>query len=93
MRVMSKFVLGTAAVAGLLATSAMSASADIACSGYTCWHVHEHYAYPRRAHVVVHPDDWRMSRRYVIREHEGPGYWHGGAWVGIGPVGVGIGVR
>lgn len=81
MHLVSKLVLGAAVGAGLLAASAMSASADIACTGNVCWHVHERYHYPAEARVIVHPDSWRMSRRYVVREHEGPGYWRGGSWV------------
>ncbi len=83
MRNTSKVVLGIAAGVGLLGGSALSASADIACTGSTCWHVHEQYTYPPRAHVVVHPDSWHMSKRYVVREHEGPGYWRGHDWVDI----------
>lgn len=80
MRFLSRAALGTAIWAGLLAVSALSASADIACSGRVCWHVHDRYSYPREARVVVHPDSWHMSRRYTIREHEGRGYWRGDRW-------------
>src|ERR1700744_6349075 len=39
--------LASAAVgAAMLAGSAVSASAAIACSGNICWHTHEAYAYP-----------------------------------------------
>lgn len=68
---------------GLLAYSAISASADIACSGTVCWHVHERYTYPPAAHVVVHPDTWQVTKKYVMKEHEGPGYWLGGKWVDL----------
>ena len=82
MRLTSKALIGIAAL-GSLAGFATSASADIACSGDVCWHVHEHYTYPSDAHVVVHPDNWTVEKRYTIREHEGPGYWRGDTWVDI----------
>jgi hypothetical protein len=68
--------------ASTLALSAASASAAIVCSGNECWHTHEVYEFPREAGVVVHPDDWRWGEHehYAWREHEGRGYWHGGAW-------------
>ena len=83
MHVMSKIGLAMAVGIGLLAVSAMSASADIACTGRVCWHVHERYHYPPAARVIVHPDSWHMSKRYIIREHEGAGYWHGNTWVAV----------
>jgi hypothetical protein len=75
--------LATAAIgAGLLATSTMGASAAIACSGNVCWHTHETFTYPPDARVVIHEDNWRWGPkdRYVFREHEGRGYWHGDRW-------------
>jgi len=83
MHVVNKVVLGTTVAAGLLAASALGASAEIACTGSVCWHVHERYAYPPAARVIVHPDNWHMSRRYRMREHEGSGYWRGNQWVVI----------
>jgi hypothetical protein len=56
-----KFLLGATAAAGLLAASAVSASAAIVCAGPVCWHTHETYDYPPDARVVVHPDDWRWG--------------------------------
>lgn len=80
---MTKTLLSTAFAAGALALSSGGASATMACNGNVCWHVHERYEYPARAHVVIHEDDWRPAprARVVIREHEGRGYWRGGTWV------------
>jgi hypothetical protein len=78
-----KFLLGAAAAAGLLAVSAVDASAAIVCAGPVCWHAHETYDYPPDARVVVHPDGWRWGREehYTWREHEGRGYWRGDRWM------------
>ncbi len=46
MKVASKVLLGTAMGAGMLALSAVSASATIVCSGNVCWHATERYEYP-----------------------------------------------
>jgi hypothetical protein len=75
--------LATAAIsAALLAGSAVSASAAIACSGNVCWHTQETYAYPSDSRVITHEDDWRWgpSEHYTFREHEGRGYWRGDRW-------------
>jgi hypothetical protein len=81
---LSKVLIGAALGAGVLALSALNASAAIVCSGGVCWHTHEVYEYPPTAGVIVHPDDWRWGPRehYVWREHEGRGYWHGNRWMG-----------
>jgi hypothetical protein len=80
---LSKILLGAVTGAGLLAFSAVSASAAIVCSGSVCWHTHERYVYPPDAAVVVHPDDWRWgpSEHFTFREHEGRGYWRGDRWM------------
>lgn len=73
-------LLGT----GLLAISASSASAMIACNREgECWHVHKRYMYAPEVGVVIHPDGWRWGprERFVWREHPGRGYWRGGVWV------------
>jgi hypothetical protein len=77
----TKTVLTTALGAAALALSAASASAEIACSGNVCWHVRDHYTYPRESRVIVHRDTWRPGPRITIREHEGRGYWRGDSWV------------
>ncbi|HZT27564.1 MAG TPA: hypothetical protein VFA57_17855 [Pseudolabrys sp.] len=83
MKPVTKLLLGTAAGAGMLAFSAVGASAAIACSGNVCWHTHDVYRYPPRAHIVIHSDDWhwRPHEHFVFREHEGRGYWRGDRWV------------
>jgi hypothetical protein len=78
---LTKVLLGTAIGSAALAVSAMTASADIACNGNTCWHVKDHFAYPRESRIVVHRDTWKPGPHITIREHEGRGYWRGGSWV------------
>jgi hypothetical protein len=82
MSAFGKMTLGTALGAGLLAVSTASSSAAIACSGNVCWHTSGRYEYPPGARVIIHPDEWRWGphERYVWREHEGRGYWHGRRW-------------
>ena len=68
---------------GLLALSSASASARIVCNeDGDCWHVHEEYAFPPGAHIVIHPDNWRWGEgeHFVWKEHPGRGYWGGGEW-------------
>ena len=63
--------------------SSLSAAARIVCNADgDCWHVHEEYAYPPAAGVIIHPDDWRWreGEHHVWREHPGRGYWRRGAW-------------
>ena len=82
MRLVGKTLTGAAIGAGLLAASAVSASAAIVCRGNVCWHIHETYAYPPEARVIIHDDNWRWGPRdrYVFREHDGRGYWRGERW-------------
>jgi hypothetical protein len=82
MRVVGKALTTAAAGAAFLAMSALSASAAIVCSGNVCWHAREAYSYPPEARVIVHDDGWRSGPRekFVFREHEGRGYWHGDTW-------------
>jgi hypothetical protein len=84
MRLLSKTLASAAIGAGLLAASAMSASAAIVCTGNVCWHAHDAYDYPHGAKVVVHEDDWKWGphEHYSFREHEGRGYWRGSRWIG-----------
>jgi len=55
----TKILLGATAGAAILASSVITASAAIVCSGSgnTCWHVQERYTYPPSAGVVIHEDD------------------------------------
>jgi calcineurin-like phosphoesterase len=82
MKSFGKIMVGMMMGASVLAVSAASASAAIVCSGNECWHTHDAFEYPREAHVIVHPDNWRWGPRdhYTWHEHEGRGYWLGGAW-------------
>lgn len=82
MKLLTKAVAGAAIGVGVLAASAVSASAAIVCSGNVCWHTHERYEYPATAGVVVHEDDWKWgpSEKFTFREHEGRGYWRGDTW-------------
>src|SRR5450756_495282 len=77
MTALSKSLAGAVIGAGILAFSAVSASAGIACVGLVCWHVQDTYEYPSESRVVVHKDDWKWgpSEKYSWREHEGRGYW------------------
>jgi hypothetical protein len=76
-------LLAATFAAGVLAVSAVQASAEIACAGPVCWHTPNRYDYPAEAGVVIHPNDWRWgtSEHYSWREHEGRGYWHGDRWM------------
>jgi hypothetical protein len=87
MRLFTATCAGAILGAAALTTSAIPASAEIACSGNVCWHVKERHVYPPDAKVIIHEDDWRWrpEEKYEWREHEGPGYWRDGAWVTIGP--------
>jgi hypothetical protein len=80
MKLVRKVLVGVALGAGVLALSAVNASAAVICSANVCWHSHENYHYPRAAHVVVHPDDWKWGPNVTIHEHEGRGYWRGEHW-------------
>jgi hypothetical protein len=70
--------------ASMLAISAGSASAAIACNGAgECWHVRGAYRYPATAGIVIHPEGWRWGpgAHFTWREHTGRGYWRNGIWV------------
>jgi hypothetical protein len=75
-------IISAAIGASVLASSALSASAAIVCSGNVCWHTHENHRYPPEARVIIHPDNWSWgpSEHYDWREHEGRGYWKGDTW-------------
>jgi hypothetical protein len=83
MKSLLKVLLGVGLAAGVMSVAITNASASIVCTGHTCWHTHESYSYPHSARIVVHEDNWRWGprERYVFREHEGRGYWHGRNWV------------
>lgn len=79
---LNKILAGALMSAGILAFSAVGASAAIACAGDVCWHSHERYNYPPSAHVTIHEDNWRWGphEHYAFREHQGRGYWNGDRW-------------
>ena len=80
MQSLTKALLGTAMGAAVLAFSAAGASADVACTGETCWHVHEKYSYPPDAHVTIHEETWKAGPSVKFHEHTGRGYWAGETW-------------
>jgi hypothetical protein len=78
-----KFVTIALSALAVLGLSSLSASARIACNNDgVCWHVHEDWAFPPGAGVVIHPDDWRWkdNEHYSWREHAGRGFWNGDRW-------------
>lgn len=83
MSVLGKSMLAAAVGVAALASSSLTASAYIACSGNVCWHTSERHSYPAHARVVIRNDDWKWKshQRYSWREHEGRGYWRGSRWV------------
>ena len=80
MTMLRKVFFVAIAGAGALAFSAVGASAEIVCSGNTCWHVKEKYEYPPTAGVEIHEDTWGPSPGITFREHEGRGFWKGDVW-------------
>jgi hypothetical protein len=80
MTMLRKALIGAIVGAGALAFSAVGASAEIVCSGNTCWHVKEKYEYPPTAGVVIHEDTWGPGPGITFREHEGRGFWKGDVW-------------
>jgi hypothetical protein len=83
MSVVRKTIVACLLGGGALAFSATGASAEVVCSGNTCWHVKEKVQYPSEAHVTVHEDTWKAGPDIKFREHAGRGYWKGDAWVDI----------
>jgi hypothetical protein len=85
MRNSVKFMILPLSALAVFGASSINASARIVCNeGGACWHVHEDYAFPPTAGVIIHPDDWRWKEgeRYTWREppHPGRGYWKGEEW-------------
>jgi hypothetical protein len=84
MKALSKIAAAALLGAGALTLAATSAWARIVCNADgDCWHTTTVYDYPPAAGVVIHDDNWAWgpSDKYRWREHEGRGYWRGGAWV------------
>lgn len=84
MSLLNKTIFTTVIGFGVLAFSAMSASADIVCNNTgVCWHTHNPYDYPPEARVTVHENElhWGPNEHYIFREHAGRGYWSGDNWI------------
>jgi hypothetical protein len=75
-----KILVAAALGAGVIALSTLTASADVACSGNVCWHVHERFEYPPSARITIHEDAWKPGPGITFREHTGRGYWSGERW-------------
>ena len=79
----TKMLIAAACGGACLALSALTASAEVACSGDVCWHVKERYNYPAESKVIIREDSWKPGPKVKFREHEGRGYWKGDNWVDI----------
>ena len=76
-------VLSAMAATAVVAASAPSASAYIACNRWhQCWHTHARYAYPRGVGVAVYPDTWKWRGRgwRWTTDRDERGYWAHGRW-------------
>lgn len=76
--------LSATAAIGIVAATAPTASAYIACNRWhQCWHAGAtRYAYPTRYGINVYPDTWRWhgaGYRWAA-DHPGRGYWSHGRW-------------
>jgi hypothetical protein len=83
MNTATKLAIVPAAALTFLGLSCFAASARIVCNGDgDCWHVHEEYAFPPAAGVMIYPDDWRWKEgeHHARREHPGRGYRKGKEW-------------
>jgi hypothetical protein len=50
------------ATVALLGFSSLSAYPRVVCNADgDCWHIHEDYAYPPAAGIIIHPDDWKWK--------------------------------
>jgi hypothetical protein len=89
-----KKALSATAIAALMATGALvasagAASAYMACNreGGDCWHTDKRDRVPG-VHFDYHPDDWYFhqkwegnNERHYRDYHEGRGYYKGGIWI------------
>jgi hypothetical protein len=83
MRTFSKMTFAALMGVSALTLIATSASARIVCNeDGDCWHATTNYDYKPEFKLTVHPDDWKWKdgEKHAWREHEGRGYWRGGAW-------------
>lgn len=76
-------VVGGLAALGVVAVTASSASAWVACNRFgECWHVKTRWPYPHEAGIVFHRDGWRFDHpgwRWV-GDRDDRGYWLHGVW-------------
>ncbi len=90
----AKKFLSTAAIAVLVGTSALvataiPASARVVCNSEgDCWHTDKNYKYSRDLKVEVHPDNWYFKQDWTTQKdrryrdhHDDRGYYKGGIWV------------
>jgi hypothetical protein len=72
-------------VGSMLAVSAASASAEIACNREgECWHIKGKANFYKPEHgVEIHPDSWKWGKdeHFKWHEHEGHGFWKSGVWI------------
>ena len=89
-------LLGTGALAAVLAAGGMVAtttiaSADVACNSYgECWHVGQRYnTYPTELGIHFYGDDWRKAHEHDTHFHwmkdrdDDHGYYSHGEWHGF----------
>ena len=89
----AKKILSTAALAVLMGTGALiatagTASARLVCNGEgDCWHTDAPPPRVPGVRLEVHPDDWYFHQkwdggdRHYRDHHEGRGYYKGGVWI------------
>src|ERR1035437_4848815 len=79
MTALSRSLAGAVIGAGILAFSAVSASAGIACVGPVCWHTQSTHEDPSVPRVVVREAAGKggPNDKYSGREHGGRVYWRG----------------
>ena len=83
MKTFNNIAFATLLGASALAMTTAAASAHIVCNAEgDCWHTHAEYNYAPSLGLIIHPDNWRWKEgeRHAWREHDGRGYWQGGAW-------------
>lgn len=77
--------IAVAALMGVGAVTMIStnASAAVVCNeDGDCWHTQTDRTYEPALGLSVHENDWKWKEgeKHNWREHEGNGYWKGGAW-------------
>ena len=87
-RALSATAVAALMATGVLAATAVPASAYMACNHEgDCWHTESRVAAPG-VRFDYHPDDWYFHQRWDgnthYREtHEGRGYYKSGIWIGL----------